>query len=273
MQRSVKNVFGRRGKNTRINRAHPLLLGKYDVTLGESTISFTLKRSFRARLIWMRIQQGDGLTVTVPYHYNLKKLPEYLKSNSPWILRNLHKRCNEIPASPAVGTHPANTLPYLGNYVTVMQERKNSGPPSVRLKENQLIISLSASSKKPFLTELENWCRAEASRLLHAKVREFSQRMDLSYSRIFIRNQKSRWASCSFRKNLNFNWRLVMVPEAVLDYVVVHELCHLKEMNHSKSFWNLVAHYCPEWRLHRKWLNNHCDELKVSLTNLTPAVN
>lgn len=253
--------------------SYQVLLGRYEITLDKRSITYTLKRSLRARLIWMRIKQEEGLTVTVPHHYDLKKLPEYLRSNSSWILRNLRKRCDQIPASPAIDNSLVNSIPYLGNNVTVMQRRKYSGRPKVKLEDNQLIFSLSPASKKPLLSELENWCRAEAGRLIQAKVKEFSRVMGLSYSGVFIRNQKSRWASCSFRKNLNFNWRLVMVPESVLDYVIVHELCHLKEMNHSRSFWSSVAHYCPEWREHRKWLNDHCDEIKVILDRLKPLVN
>ena len=220
----------------------------------------------------MRIEQEDGLTVTVPYHYNLKELPGYLKSNSSWIMRNLHTRCDQIPKSPARAHHPANTIPYLGNYVTVLQKRKYSGSTAVRIEHDQLIISLSPSSKKPLLSELENWCRKEADRLLRDKVKKFSQIIGVHYNRVFIRNQKSRWASCSYRNNLNFNWRLMMVPQAVLDYVVIHELCHLKQMNHSQSFWDLVAQYCSEWREHRKWLDSHCDELKEYFTKLKPVV-
>lgn len=248
-----------------------MLLGSYEIILDGKTVFYTLKRSFKARLIWLYIKQGTGLTVTIPKYYNLKNVPEYLKSNSAWIIRHLNKRFDGIPALPPTAAHPANTMSYLGKYITVMQERKNTGPSVVRLERNSLIVSFNPSGKKHLLGELEKWCREQASSLLQLRVKRFSQQMGLSYNRVFIRNQKSRWASCSYRRNLNFNWRLVMVPEPVLDYVVVHELCHLKEMNHSKSFWNLVGRYCPDWREYRKWLDNHCEELKVSFSSLTPV--
>ena len=82
-----------------------------------------------------------------------------------------------------------------------------------------------------------------------------------SYERITIRDQKTRWGSCSAKGTLSFNWRLMLAPPAVLDYVVVHELCHLTHMDHSAAFWALVEQVCPDYRTHRKWLKEHGQEL------------
>ncbi len=81
------------------------------------------------------------------------------------------------------------------------------------------------------------------------------------YNRITIRDQKTRWGSCSAKGTLSFNWRLMLAPPAVLDYVVIHELCHLTHMNHSKAFWALVESACPDYRTHRRWLKEHGQEL------------
>ncbi|MFA6318450.1 MAG: M48 family metallopeptidase [Elusimicrobiota bacterium] len=86
-------------------------------------------------------------------------------------------------------------------------------------------------------------------------------KMGLRYERVRIKNQSTRWASCSRKGNLNFNWRLLWAPPEVLDYVVVHELCHLVEMNHSKRFWAQVAVWCPDYKRHRKWLRDHGRDL------------
>ncbi|MCM1268886.1 MAG: M48 family metallopeptidase [Bacteroidales bacterium] len=83
------------------------------------------------------------------------------------------------------------------------------------------------------------------------------------YERITIRDQKTRWGSCSAKGTLSFNWRLMLAPPAVLDYVVVHELCHLTHMDHSKAFWTLVESVCPDYRIHRKWLKEHGQELTL----------
>lgn len=100
-----------------------------------------------------------------------------------------------------------------------------------------------------------------ASKIFPTRVMHHAEIMGVRYGRITIRNQVSRWGSCSAKGNLNFNCLLVLCPREVLDYVVVHELCHLKEMNHSKKFWSLVEQICPEYKIHKLWLKEHGNEL------------
>lgn len=93
------------------------------------------------------------------------------------------------------------------------------------------------------------------------KVRAYAGIMNVSYGRITIRNQKTRWGSCSGKRNLNFNCLLMLAPERVIDYVVVHELCHLIEMNHSKAFWQQVERVMPDYKEQRQWLKDHGNEI------------
>ncbi len=92
-------------------------------------------------------------------------------------------------------------------------------------------------------------------------VEEWAERIGVSYGRITIRNQQSRWGSCSSKGNLNFNCLLMLCPPAVVEYVVIHELCHRKHMNHSAEFWALVAWHCPDYKVQKKWLNEEGDQL------------
>jgi hypothetical protein len=103
--------------------------------------------------------------------------------------------------------------------------------------------------------------RRAARELVTMLCDEEADALGVRWSRIEIRDQKSRWGSCSTRGTLSFNWRLVLAPFDVLDYVVVHELCHLREPNHSRRFWKLVEARRPEWRSHRDWLHEHGPEL------------
>lgn len=107
------------------------------------------------------------------------------------------------------------------------------------------------------LTEDEIYELSEKAReIIPNRVRYFAELVGVSYGRITIRNQKTRWGSCSSKGNLNFNCLLMMAPAKVLDYVVVHELCHRKEMNHSKEFWSEVERILPDYREQVKWLKN-----------------
>ena len=133
-----------------------------------------------------------------------------------------------------------------------------------------------------FVTEHEDWIRTQQKKVekyseqVHVITEEerrdgilrakeifpertayFAKRMGVTYNRITIREQKTRWGSCSSAGNLNFNWRLVLMPPEILDYVVVHELCHLKEMSHSKAFWDEVGKVMPDYEMHKLWLKEN----------------
>ena len=108
------------------------------------------------------------------------------------------------------------------------------------------------------LSETEQKALAKlAAQVLPSKVQHFAAVIGVSYGRITIRSQRTRWGSCSAKGNLNFNCLLMLCPEEVMDYVVIHELCHRKEMNHSPAFWAEVETYCPDYRIHRKWLKEN----------------
>ena len=100
-----------------------------------------------------------------------------------------------------------------------------------------------------------------AKRIIPSRVRYYADLMGLEYGNITIRMQKTRWGSCSSKGNLNFNCLLMRTPDEIIDYVVVHELCHLKEMNHSKRFWSEVEKVLPDYKVRRKWLKDHQNEI------------
>ena len=133
-----------------------------------------------------------------------------------------------------------------------------------------------------FVTEHEDWIRTQqkkvekyreqvhviteeerrdgilrAKKIFSERTAYFAKRMGVTYNRITIREQKTRWGSCSSVGNLNYNWKLVLMPPGVLDYVVVHELAHRREMNHSAAFWKVVATWMPDYKKYRKWLRDN----------------
>lgn len=108
---------------------------------------------------------------------------------------------------------------------------------------------------------LERRYIAAAKEYLPKRAAYFQQFTGGSYNRISVRDQKTRWGSCSAKGTLSFNWRLMLAPPAIQDYVIIHELCHLTYMNHSKAFWEKVQSVCPDYRTARKWLKDHGHEL------------
>lgn len=110
---------------------------------------------------------------------------------------------------------------------------------------------------------LTQWYRHEAFRKLKERTRFYSEILKLYPNNIKVKEQKSLWGSCSSKDNINFNWKLIMAPQAVLDYIVVHELCHLRHRDHSKSYWNLVEGIIPDHKEKRKWLKENGRSLMV----------
>ena len=113
------------------------------------------------------------------------------------------------------------------------------------------------------LEALERRYRNAARAQLERRIAYYHRLTGGRYTSITIRDQKTRWGSCSSRGTLSFNYRLIFAPPAVLDYVVVHELCHLIHMNHSKDFWNMVGTIMPDYAVHKKWLREHGHELTL----------
>ncbi len=117
---------------------------------------------------------------------------------------------------------------------------------------------------------LGRWYRKEARRLITDLVRVYTARAGATHKKIFIKDQKTRWGSCSRQGNLNFNFRLVMAPPDILEYIVAHEVCHLVHQNHSRDYWSLVASHYPRFREARKWLRSHGPALQGTFFLDTP---
>ncbi|HYE08847.1 MAG TPA: M48 family metallopeptidase [Patescibacteria group bacterium] len=101
---------------------------------------------------------------------------------------------------------------------------------------------------------LKSWMIVKAEELIKKRTAEYSNLIGVNYNTIRIKDTKTRWGSCSSKGNLNFNFRILMAPEQVMDYIIVHELCHLRYMNHGKDFWNTVAQYMPDYEKKKEWL-------------------
>jgi len=246
-------------------RHQPATVEERETSINGQTITYTLRRSLRARHVRLEVRRQRGLTVVVPRSYKIGQLPGLLESKERWISTSL-ARCGNSGA-PCAGKElqSGDTVPYLGRDLRLVTREKNGEVDRVALEGDTLAVSHVLFKNGALELALERWYRAEAVRLISERVDRLTSHMGVHCQRIVIRGQKTRWGSCSHKKNLSFNWKLMMAPEPVIDYVVVHELAHLKEMNHSKRFWELVAQHCHGWREHKKWLRQHEENLTARL--------
>ena len=250
----------------RQTRSPLTLIGIHKITLDGQAISYVVKRSPRARYARLEVSNGTGLTVVIPKSYELAQVPKFIKEKRRWILDKLAKFGKTRLPSAQKELKSGDVVPYLGQNVEVVTQIDHRKTDSVYLDGNRLMVSLGSKGSR-LSSLLECWYRQKAEELFRDKVGRLCSMLGVNHSRLSIRGAKTRWGSCSHKGNLNFNWKLMMVPESVIDYVIIHELAHLKEMNHSRKFWNLVAEQCPQWRKHRKWLKDHEAELATKLLN------
>jgi len=238
------------------NRHKSALAEKRTTAINHQTITYTLRRSFKARRVRLEVRQQTGLTVIVPRSYRIGQVPGLLKSKERWISRNLARFSQSQSLSAPRKLKSGDTVLHLGRDLKLVKQ-ENHHDDIVVLEGNRLAVRPDLFNNGLLELALEQWYRAEAARLINETADKLSYQMGISYQRIVIRGQKTRWGSCSRKKNLSFNWKLIMAPEPIVEYVIIHELLHLKEMNHSKRFWELVAQYCSGWREHKKWLKQH----------------
>ena len=240
-------------------------IGEGKITLNHRIVSYKVKRSTRARRVRLEIKPESGLTVVIPRYFGIGWVPNLLREKRDWILGNFASYDKvQSQFAGATEVEADDAISYLGRKLMVLTEESTGKTDCVRLEPDRLVVS-TVSAGKGLNVILEQWYRIQAAALLGQKVQEWSAKLRVSHNGVTIRSQKTRWGSCSRKGSLSFNWKLLMAPEPVIDYVVIHELAHLREMNHSKSFWRLVAEHCSGWRELRKWLKTHEVELTVGL--------
>lgn len=234
------------------------------VDLGGRAVPYTVRKSKRAKNLRLQVSLEKGLEVVLPQRTVPLELENILREKQGWILNKLD-HFNRLAEELSRCRQPAGRrVLYRGREYGV--ETATGAARQVVVEEDRLVVVLPAGVEGEAGMVLEKWFRAMARLLINQRVRVVNGNLNLSYNRVFIKGQKTRWGSCSRQGNLNFNWRLVMAPLPVLDYVVTHELLHLVEPNHSKKFWALVEKACPDYKAHRAWLKENGQRLTLSGT-------
>lgn len=234
------------------------------IVIKHRKIPFELRRSAKARRLRLQIESDKPQLVLVAPRYAMQfEIESFITRQSAWVEKNWAKLEKSMTKRPGRSNKDGDLYFYFGEPLNLKLLPSLSWKPAVRVSDQSLEIHLhkaitQAEGRKQIKKSVEEFYKAKASEVIHDRLQYFNEHYGLTYKRVSFRNQKTRWGSCSAAKNLNFNWRLIMAPIEIIDYVVVHELCHLKHMNHSASFWNLVAQQIPTHEACRKWLKeNH----------------
>ena len=215
------------------------------------SIAVSFRRHAKARRLVLRLSRDRaGVIVTLPPRVSRNEALDFARKSSRWIGERLKSEPADRPLRP-------------GEEILIRGERcliRHSGSRrgTVALAEAAIVVS---GDEAHLGRRLTDWLKAEAKRDLLTASEFYASAMGVKFHRLSVRDQKSRWGSCSSDGTLSYSWRLILAPPFVLDYVAAHEVAHLKHMNHGRNFWRLVLTHCPNASRAKSWLKAHGAEL------------
>ena len=222
------------------------------VRLGEREIEFQLKRSANRRRAVLSVDER-GLTVSVPWRTSERYIARFLQDSASWIMRKLDTWEAQKPRRRS--WQAGELIDFLGRQLQLHLE--DAPITLVALADDhRLALSMPAPHERDTVrAAVVKWYRRHAQTHFERRVEHYSRHLGIEPPRVFLSDAQTRWGSCSASRRVRLNWRLMQAPPDVVDYVVAHELAHLKEMNHSIRFWCIVGRMCPEYEAARAELN------------------
>jgi predicted metal-dependent hydrolase len=218
-------------------------------------LNFHLIRSRKRRkTISLHIKEDGRIVIYVPYHTAQGEIEGFIKEKESWIVKKLSEK--EKQRREAEKTFlPGEKFLYLGESYPLRIGGSNNDKSPLKLSFGNFMLH------KNHLEEARNlfvrWYKKEAKEKIEGRVHYFSDRLQLFPKGLKITSPGYRWGSCSGDSRLSFNWRIIMAPLGVIDYVLVHELVHIREKNHSRRFWTYLETILPDYREHRLWLKEN----------------
>lgn len=218
-----------------------------------------VKSKKRKRSMQISIKNVDQVLVSVPFFTAQKAIDNFINSNLPWI----HKNLSKIKKVPIKNFIEGEKFLIMGNSVPLVFSNTKKSKNLLNVEKNSFVYygknTSSAELKYQFLKFYKKFGKQYAT----IKSNEFAKIIKKDINKITIKNIKTQWGSCSSKNNLNYNYKLFMAPKEVVDYVIAHEVAHLKHKHHKKSFWDLVEQLYPNYKVYRKWLKTNGHTLTI----------
>jgi predicted metal-dependent hydrolase len=224
---------------------------------------YRIRRSDRARRVRIQVS-AEGVEVVVPRRISLAEVEPFVEGKRPWIERTLLGIRAAEEAAPRAVLEDGGEIPYLGRRLSLRTRIEPGRSRSHVVRDgDELRVTVGRAGPDVVREALERWYRREARVEVERRLDAVTARVGRRYSRLQIRGQRTRWASCSAGGAMSFNWRLLLAPPEILDYVVEHEVAHLEVHDHSPRFWALLASRCPECREREAWLRANGQALRL----------
>lgn len=207
----------------------------------------SIRRSTRARHILLHVGTGDGkVELVLPPGATIREGMSFARSKTGWLMRQFNELGDAIPFADGAA------FPMLGDTITIRRTESRSALPV--LDEGELLVG---GRDDTLAGRVRRWVRNRALAEIEPRAHVMAAELGRTPKRIAVRDTRSRWGSCSPDGNLNFSWRLIFAPENVFDYVIAHEVAHLRELNHGPRFWAHVEALCPDYAPSRRWLRTY----------------
>lgn len=217
------------------------------------TLNYRVLRSQR-RSFALQVKPGGELIIRVPAHCSNSDIQRILDKHQNWIKINVHAAKENPPAQFVEGEQYL----YFGKPYPLLFG--DSGSHSIKF-DQAFIVAKELHFKAETL--ILRWFQREAEKYLNHRCRDLAVQFNFSFTHLRLSNAKTNWGSCSNKGSINLNWRLLHCPPEVIDYIIIHELAHLREMNHSPRFWALVKTMSPDYQNHKKWLRRNAAKIRI----------
>lgn len=211
---------------------------------------YKVRRHRLVRNVKLTASERKGLLVTIPYHFNVKQIPSIIEDNKSWIAAQLVK----MTAAPSKQLPNTIQLLSMNEEWQVYYEQCKAKCQLIERPMQELVLTGDIQDKTKCMTVLRTWLQKKSSDYLIDYFTTLNQSLGFNYQSISIRNQETRWGSCTDKSVINLNVKLIFLPIHLVRYVMIHELCHTKVLNHSLRFWQLVEMHDPNYKEHRKML-------------------
>lgn len=229
----------------RITNQRDTMVPEY-LKVGEQVLPLVIKRHASAKRICLRYNPtAHAISLTLPRNTHVGTALDFLDAKSDWLIDTLE----EMPAQKQI--KPGVVIPLLGNRIRIKHDARLRG---WLLSDEMLLVS---GDRADFPERITQALKKIALGEIKSRTEHYASHIGKRINRVTVRDTRSRWGSCSSTGNLSFSWRLVFAPREVMEYVVAHEVAHLRHMNHSHAFWALVEYLCPDYEIAKEWLRLH----------------
>lgn len=230
-----------------------------NIRINNIDLLYTIKHSNRRQTICLKALSPEKIEIILPAGIRNFNIEKFLYSKFNWIQAKVNnlRTLAETPVNKDINN--GNLILYCGETYELQIMYHQASESKIKLNNKTIAVHLPQNTSVSSINHkcasiLEHWYKTNAEKILIQKTQYWSSKLGTCPKKINIKDQKTRWGSCSSLGNINYNWRIVMAPNNIIDYLVIHELAHLIQPNHSINFWKIVEKYCPHYQNCRNWL-------------------